>query len=694
MSSRELLTMDRLMGADLLMVMRAAESMSRAQLLRLTGYVTTEADGGEQLDGKAFNEALLAASRAEILKGTSAGVPGPVPSPSAQAAPIGDLEKVNSEITLSMIKTVIALPLLDQLNAESERRELDQKNQLKPGSPQVYQVIIDLHRHFPKGREIARRWVINTIEEIIHRNSPNSDKPDGKKPTNTNPGDSTPSGNEPDGDEPDSDKPDKNAPDSNKSDSNESNNTKPGQSQSNKLGESLDKLKRKFARQYLFASLTGDSIRELIRRDSDPEKYLRPGETQSPIREEVKAPVPGDQANKPIEHRAIFQIWEDFKVYPLLHGSVATIKADAARASFGAAGKGIVWAVVDSGIQADHLHFIEHKNLQGPVDEWHADFTGEGNPLRDGFGHGTHVAGIIAGEVLPGVAADGMPPGDNPKIIAYTRSIKADNQQTSREVTCDRLPLASIRGVAPLTKLVSMKVIGENRQGAVSNIIAALARINEINSYGRYILIHGINLSVGYPFDPEWFACGQSQLCVEVNRLVRSGVVVVVAAGNTGYGNQASAFNGSRQAGLALSINDPGNADGAITVGSTHRTMPHTYGVSYFSSKGPTGDGRLKPDLVAPGEKVLSCAAGTMAENIANKLPKDTIPNYVEDSGTSMAAPHVSGAAAAFLSIKNEFIGKPEVIKQILLSTATDLGRERQFQGAGLLDLMRAIQSL
>lgn len=681
--------MDRLTGADLLMVMRAAESMSRAQLLRLTGYVTTEADGGEQLDGKAFNEALLAASRAEILKGTSPGDPEPAPSPGAQAAPIGDLEKVNSEITLSMIKTVIALPLLDQLNAESKRRELDQKNQLKPSSPQVYEVIIDLHRHFPKGREIARRWVINTIEEIIHRNSPNGDKPDSTTLDNNTPG-----GSEHDGDDPDSNKADKNAPDSNKSDSNESDNTKPGQSQSNQFGESLDRLKRKFARQYLFASLTGDSIRELIKRDSDPEKYLRPGEAQSPIREEVKASLPQDEANKPIEHRAIFQIWEDFKVYPLLHGSVATIKADAARASFGAAGKGIVWAVVDSGIQADHLHFMEHKNLQGPVDEWHADFTGEGNPLRDGFGHGTHVAGIIAGEVLPEVAADGLPPGDNPKIIAYTRSIKIDNQQASREVTCDRLPLASIRGVAPLTKLVSMKVIGENRQGAVSNIIAALARINEINSYGRYILIHGINLSVGYSFDPEWFACGQSQLCVEVNRLVRSGVVVVVAAGNTGYGNQASAFNGARQAGLALSINDPGNADGAITVGSTHRTMPHTYGVSYFSSKGPTGDGRLKPDLVAPGEKVLSCAAGTMAENIANKLPNDTVPNYVEDSGTSMAAPHVSGAAAAFLSIKNEFIGKPEVIKQILLSTATDLGRERQFQGAGLLDLMRAIQSL
>jgi subtilisin family serine protease len=67
---------------------------------------------------------------------------------------------------------------------------------------------------------------------------------------------------------------------------------------------------------------------------------------------------------------------------------------------------------------------------------------------------------------------------------------------------------------------------------------------------------------------------------------------------------------------------------------------------------------------------------------------------YVETSGTSMAAPHVSGVIAAFLSVRREFIGNPERVKEIFLSTATDLRRDRSFQGAGLVDLMRAIQSV
>ena len=142
-----------------------------------------------------------------------------------------------------------------------------------------------------------------------------------------------------------------------------------------------------------------------------------------------------------------------------------------------------------------------------------------------------------------------------------------------------------------------------------------------------------------------------------------------------------------------MTINDPGNAELAITVGSTHRDAPHTYGVSFFSSKGPTGDGRRKPDLLAPGERITSCAAG-------GNLPTDGGPAdpavavYIEESGTSMAAPHVSGAAAALLSVRREFIGRPDLIKKVIVDSAMDLGRAADFQGSGLLDVMRALQSV
>jgi subtilisin family serine protease len=440
------------------------------------------------------------------------------------------------------------------------------------------------------------------------------------------------------------------------------------------VSQGINEAKSSLSEQYLFGVLESKVIREIVRTEGRQKKGA-------------------DAANRRIG-RAIYRIWPDFQVKALISKSVATVKADAARASFSAVGQDIVWAVMDSGIDATHPHFQLHDNLTLGSALKHRDFTaldGEGAPLRDDFGHGTHVAGIIAGEI----------PAGSKRVVALAR-----HRDEHGEISFERVELKAISGMAPRCKLLSLKVLDGKGQGTASNLIAGIAAIQQINGYGRRIQVHGVNMSVGYDFEPEWFACGQSPLCVEVDRLVKSGVVVVVAAGNTGYGYAQSAFKGTVVAGMGLTINDPGNAELAITVGATHRDMPHVYGVSYFSSKGPTGDGRYKPDLVAPGEKILSCAAGqlrdaTLAQAAAQHVAKAPDGRasageclYVEDSGTSMAAPHVSGVIAAFLSIRREFIGRAEDVKRLFMSTATDLERDRYFQGRGLVDLMRAIQSI
>ncbi len=252
----------------------------------------------------------------------------------------------------------------------------------------------------------------------------------------------------------------------------------------------------------------------------------------------------------------------------------------------------------------------------------------------------------------------------------------ARNEAGAEERSLEALP--TIAGMAPRCKLLSMRVLDDAGTGQVSWIIDALDEIQRINDYGRTIVIHGVNLSVGYNFDAKWFACGQSPLCVEVDRLVRSGVVVVAAAGNSGYGYVNTAFTQAWAMGLPMTINDPGNADLAITVGSTHRDAPHRYGISYFSSKGPTGDGRMKPDLVAPGERIVSCASAQSrrpatvdAAGGGTTTATASSYTYKEDSGTSMAAPHVSGLVAAFLSIRAR-VHRPARTRQAALRGQRD----------------------
>jgi subtilisin family serine protease len=431
------------------------------------------------------------------------------------------------------------------------------------------------------------------------------------------------------------------------------------------LGDVVDLAKARYTPQYVYPKLTAKQIEQLV-------------------------VVDGKCAT-----RTVYRIWPDFDVEMMLTKSTATVKATAARSAFNAAGEGVVWAVADTGIDATHPHFAEYANLDlsGLLPLKHIDFsganTGPVDEPTDPHGHGTHVAGIIAGESP--IQQD--PPDSGrwePEVWAGTveRDQQGDRAYARWQV---KRPIA---GVAPMTKLVSLRVLDKSGTGKVSSLLAAIGYVQDMNDHGRMLRIHGVNMSVGYGFDPEWFGCGQSPLCVEVDRLVHSGVSVVVAAGNTGYwkrGGTEAAIN----SGLDLTINDPGNAQEAITVGSTHRDKPHTYGISYFSSKGPTGDGRLKPDVVAPGEKILSCAAGTAQQEIEDKLDDgDSGIDYRQESGTSMAAPHVSGCIAAFLSARNEFIGHPLRVKEIITRSATDLGRDKYFQGHGLVDLMRAMQSV
>jgi serine protease AprX len=482
----------------------------------------------------------------------------------------------------NLVKTTIAIPLIDDLNAKPRTR---------------HPVIIDLSLIHPGGLEEARELTHRAIEEIT-----------GKE-----------------------------------------------------VEEVVDVLKGEFTAQYVYARLTRREVVELVRQDAQREK-----ETQQ---------------------RAIYKVWPDFEVRPFLTESTATVKADAARIAFSAMGEGITWAVADTGIDATHAHFVKHSNLDIELPVVHMDFTGERaahvKAPTDPNGHGTHVAGIIAGETAPDTNGSG-----EGSIIIGTMERGEEGAERCRTTPL----LSSITGVAPKTKLVSLRVLDADGNGRVSSLIAAAGYIQKVNEYGRWRRIDGVNMSVGYGFDPEWFACGQSPLCVEVDRLVRSGVSVVVAAGNTGYWKRGGKVD-QLNSGLTLTINDPGNARLAITVGATHRSEPHIFGVSYFSSKGPTGDGRLKPDLVAPGEQVLSCAAGRMKDEFCAKAGGKEV-HYGPYSGTSMAAPHVSGAIAAFLSIRKEFRGQPERVKEIFLTSATDLGREPYFQGRGLVDLMRAIQSV
>ncbi|WP_197979500.1 MULTISPECIES: S8 family peptidase [unclassified Sphingomonas] len=358
---------------------------------------------------------------------------------------------------------------------------------------------------------------------------------------------------------------------------------------------------------------------------------------------------------------SIKTLWRNGAKRALIHQSTNTVQAAPGNLGYGADGRGMTWAVLDTGIAAGHPHFAaQGANLV--IEQY--DCTEPGSPIRlrpgdkkfdrlDRNGHGTHVAGIIAGE----------------------HSVSTDEG------------VIPLRGMAPRCRLYGFKVLGDDGGGSDASIIKALDQVTRLNDEAGRLVVHGVNLSLGGSFDPSVYNCGYTPLCQEIRRLWRQGVLVVLAAGNEGY-VVLRAESGLVQANLDLSIGDPANLEEAIAVGSVHKTNPFTYGVSFFSSRGPTADGRVKPDLVAPGERILS-ARHDWRPNGDGAPALDEL--YVEMSGTSMAAPHVSGVLAAFLSLRREFIGYPDRMKRYLLGGCMDLGRDHYMQGAGLPNLIKML---
>lgn len=359
-------------------------------------------------------------------------------------------------------------------------------------------------------------------------------------------------------------------------------------------------------------------------------------------------------------------IWTNARKRALIAASTHTVQARPANLGYGADGRRITWAVLDTGICGDHPHFNKYSNVLAQY-----DCTTRGRPRRiergdprfatlDENGHGTHVAGIIAG------TCDVYDPRED-RVLTYS-------------------------GMAPRCDLLGFKVLDGEGNGEDAWIIKALDTISSLNERSAELVVHGLNLSLGGNFDPSVFGTGHTPLCQELRRLWRQGVLVCIAAGNEGFAFLRGQ-DGIIQANMDLSIGDPANLEEAIAVGSVHKTNPHTYGISYFSSRGPTADGRRKPDVVAPGERIISARHDW--RRFHRKSSKNVYPNrddlYVEMSGTSMAAPHVSGILAAFLSLKREFIGYPDRVKNLLLAGCTDLGRDPYIQGAGLPNLIKML---
>src|SRR5215216_1006626 len=310
-------------------------------------------------------------------------------------------------------------------------------------------------------------------------------------------------------------------------------------------------------------------------------------------------------------------------------------------------GSGVGIAIIDSGIYAGHHSFLSSRLIAS------VDLTGEGR-TDDPYGHGTHVASIAAGNSH---VANG----------AYT-------------------------GVAPAANIINVRVLNSQGQGSTSNAIAGIDWC--ITNKAAYN-IKVINISFGvvavdsYRNDP---------LCLAVRRAVNAGLVVCAAAGNAGKNTSGDKIYGA--------IHSPGIEPSAITVGASNSLGTNSRGddeVASYSSRGPTRgystnalgvkqyDNIIKPDLIAPGNKIIDARSPNnllLQQNPSLGVNISLINEHkmMYLSGTSMATPVVAGAAALILQ-RNPSLS-PNMVKALLEYTAQPLaGYTTTDQGAGLVNI-------
>lgn len=261
-------------------------------------------------------------------------------------------------------------------------------------------------------------------------------------------------------------------------------------------------------------------------------------------------------------------------------------------------GKGIGVCILDTGI-------YEHIDFTGRIWAFY-DFLAFKRRPYDHNGHGTHVAGLVAGD---GTASMGK-----------------------------------YRGAAPGCGIIALKVLDRYGTGSQDDVLRALRWIRE---YRQQYRIRVVNISVGTTCNSKR---NHARLLESVEQLWDEGVVVVTAAGNQGP--------------RPGSITAPGSSKKVITVGSSDLLE----GRSAISGRGPTAECVCKPDIVAPGNKIMSCVPGKPY-------------SYGVKSGTSMSTPLVTGAIACALE-KNPALTNTD-IKTMLMNSAEDMGLPQNLQGWG-----------